>query len=107
MGNTDPKDPIHRFHISFEKRSLQFRVKACSSAVVELTENLGMIETMQYQFIIGDNENTVTKLYCANCTGNGVSLLAEAPTPYILNCDSYRSFWIFYVGAILRVSYNI
>ena len=51
---------------------------------------------MSYRVILGANENTMTRVYRVDDGGRTETVLAEAHTPYILDCDNPRDFWVLY-----------
>ena len=76
----------------FETRShhISFRVTACMDAHVGLASTDEFVASEMYEVVIGASGNTRSAIRCEaqKCD------LVNVETPYILDCDRERSFWV-------------
>lgn len=79
-----------------------FSVRACSSAQIALAETLGNLETNAYEIILGAYDNTQTFIR-KQVGGDEAEEGNSVETPGILDCHSYRDFYISWNDGTIEV----
>ena len=70
----------------------EFKLRACSDALLELRPDPRQLSQFKLQLLIGTRTNMFTVLNIVSVKGKPVT--KQISTPKILNCDIYRRFWI-------------
>ena len=77
-----------------KENNFEFRVRSCADARVELLSHGTNTSAVSYILDIGSNENSMTTL--SKVVNGNPQILAEEETPYILNCDALKDFWLMF-----------
>jgi hypothetical protein len=81
------------------RNHLAFKVRTCSDAHVLLSSSLDMTGTTSYEIVLGGYNN----LYSDIRRGLQGSILTQAYTPNIMNCNELLPVWIQWENQILEV----
>lgn len=105
MVQTNDTQKYATFQMSTRKPAVRFKVKACHSAYIGLSDDgLDRFEE-DYEVIIGHNTNSNSTVWQVSEQGTR-TLLAMASTVGVLNCYQPRTFWVSWSGGNIRVGYN-
>ncbi|KAI0235762.1 hypothetical protein LSAT2_013711 [Lamellibrachia satsuma] len=99
LSRHDDASPL--VHIRPDRGSFVFRIVACSDAQLNLLRRPGDLQSVSYRVIIGANGNNRTGIYRVADEGRNETLLKEAFTPDILDCDHPRDFWVLYTYGLV------
>jgi Farnesoic acid 0-methyl transferase len=90
MTSHTDQNPVASF--SLKSTAVQFRVRACSDATIDLLGDHSNQTSVAYRIVMASNQNNESRLYRIR---NGQSeLLQHMLTPGLLQCDALVSFWI-------------
>jgi Farnesoic acid 0-methyl transferase len=78
---------------------LAFKVRTCNDAHVLLSSSLDMSGLTTYEVVLGGYDN----MYSDVRRGSQGSIVGQAYTPNIMNCDELLPVWIRWEGQILEV----
>ena len=99
----DPSQIAPDIWMEFEPRQtdVMFKVRACSNAFIELTENRWTTgEVFGYEIVLGKEANTISSI---SRIGFGESGRLEVTTPDVLYCEDFQYFWISWKGGHVEV----
>jgi hypothetical protein len=90
MTDVTHQHPVASFGL--KSTSLQFRVRACSDATIDLMTDHTNQSSTAYRIVLAASQNNESRLYKFH---NGqAEVLQQMPTPGLLQCDALIHFWI-------------
>lgn len=87
-----PNDGSALVSIRPAENSLQFRLRSCSDARVDLLSHSSNVSAVSYYFDIGISSDSSTVLY--KWIDGAFRMLMTRVTPGVLSCDVMRDYWV-------------